>query len=134
MSAFDKIQDLLRSQGKKQKDLTDFLGISKNAFTDWKSGRIKSWQKYLPDIADYFGVSVDYLLGKEGYKNDLFEQDKTALSEEELKLIVAYRQHPEHQPTIKKILDIGNTEVSEVLNEALFEQIASSVKNAKNNI
>ncbi len=64
MSAIDNIISLLEIQHKKQKELTDYLGISKNRFTDWKCGRIKSYQKYLPQIAEFFGVSVDYLLGK----------------------------------------------------------------------
>lgn len=61
----EKILFLLQSSKKKQKDLTDYLGITSNVFTDWKSGRIKSYNKYLPQIAEYFGVTVDYLLGKE---------------------------------------------------------------------
>lgn len=52
----------LNKQHKKQKDLTDFLGLQKNSFTEWKGGRSKSYMKYLPQIADFFGVSVDYLL------------------------------------------------------------------------
>lgn len=64
MSTIDKIINLLAEQNKKQKELTDYLGISKNSFTDWKSGRIKSYTKYIPQIAAFFGVSTDYLLGK----------------------------------------------------------------------
>lgn len=55
---------LLSEQGKTQKDLTDYLGITQNAFTDWKSGRIKSWNKHLPKIAEFLNVTVDYILGK----------------------------------------------------------------------
>lgn len=61
----ERIVSLLKQQGKKQKDLTDFLGITRHAFTDWKSGRIKSYQKHIPKIAEFLGVSTDYLLGKE---------------------------------------------------------------------
>ena len=68
MSTIDRICELLKMQGKKQKDLTDFIGISKNYFTDWKSGRIKSYTKYLPQIAEFFDVSVDYLLGNDTKK------------------------------------------------------------------
>ena len=57
------ILSLLQESGRKQKELTDFLGITQNAFTDWKSGRIKSYTKHLPRIAEFFGVSVDYLVG-----------------------------------------------------------------------
>lgn len=59
------IMSLLKQQQKTQKDLTDFLGIQKNAFSNWKSGNNTSYMKYLPRIADYLNVSVNYLLGKE---------------------------------------------------------------------
>lgn len=52
----------MKKIGKKQKELTDYLGLSKNTFTEWKGGRNKSYMKYLPQIADFLGVSVDYLL------------------------------------------------------------------------
>lgn len=62
MSVLYNISKLLSENNLTQKDLSDHLGISKNAMTDWKSGRIKSYTKYLPQIADYLGVSVDQLL------------------------------------------------------------------------
>lgn len=68
MSTFDKIDALLKQQKRKQKELTDFLGVTNNAYTDWKSGRIKSYTKHLSQIAQFFDVSVDYLLGKEDQK------------------------------------------------------------------
>ena len=65
LSVINKICELLNEQNKKQKDLTDYLGVSKNRFTDWKSGRINSYLDYLPQIADFFNVSIDYLFGRE---------------------------------------------------------------------
>ena len=62
MSTIDKIILLLDQSGKSQKEFADFLGITKNAITDWKSGRIKSYRKYIPKIAEFFNVSTDYLL------------------------------------------------------------------------
>ncbi len=62
MRVLNNIISELKRQNKKQKELTDYLEISKNVFTDWKGGRNKSYMKYLPQIADFFGVSVDYLL------------------------------------------------------------------------
>jgi len=63
LSTIDTILVILKNKNLKQKDLTDYLGITKNAFTDWKSGRIESWKKYLPQIAEFLGVTVDELLG-----------------------------------------------------------------------
>ena len=65
MEVLHKIIQLLKENNKKQMDLTDYLGISKNAFTNWKIGDNSSYMKHLPKIAEFFGVSVDYLLGKE---------------------------------------------------------------------
>lgn len=63
METLDKITHLLNVQGKKQKELTDYIGVSKGTFTDWKSGKTVSYNKYLPKIAEFFDVSVDYLVG-----------------------------------------------------------------------
>lgn len=65
MRILNKITSLLKEQNKTQKSLTDFLGLSKNIFTDWKSGKCKSYNNYLPQIAEFFNVSIDYLVGRE---------------------------------------------------------------------
>ena len=69
MSILDSIIEELKKQKKKQKDLTDYLGLSKNSFTEWKAERSKSYQKYLPQIAEFLNVSVDYLLSGENKKS-----------------------------------------------------------------
>lgn len=63
MSTFDKIDFILKQQGKKQIQLCQYIGVGKNRYTDWKAGRIKSYTKYLPKIAEFLGVSVDYIVG-----------------------------------------------------------------------
>ena len=65
MCTLDRIMQLLKQQGKKQKDLTDFLGLTKNTFTNWKGGHSESYKKFLPQIAEFLNVSVDWLVGKE---------------------------------------------------------------------
>ena len=69
MDVLNKIIELLKARNQKQIELTNFLGISKNAFTNWRSGNNVSYMRHLPKIAEFFGVSVDYLLGKETYEN-----------------------------------------------------------------
>lgn len=63
MCTLDRIKSLLKQQKKTQQDLCRHLGVSKQAFTEWNGGRNASYKKYLPQIADYFGVTIDYLLG-----------------------------------------------------------------------
>ena len=65
LEVLNKIISLLKERGIKQKELTDYLSVSHNVFTEWKAGRNSSYMKHLPKIAEFFDVPVDYLLGKE---------------------------------------------------------------------
>ena len=62
MDVLNRIMELLERNGRNQKELMDYLGIKKSAFTDWKAGKSRSYLKYASEIADYFGVTTDYLL------------------------------------------------------------------------
>ena len=60
----DNITALMKERGKKQKALCEYLGLNPQAFTNWKNGSNDSYMKYLPQISEFFGVTIDYLLGK----------------------------------------------------------------------
>lgn len=62
MTVVEKIIQLLQTKDISQKEFAESLHIQKNAITDWKSGRLKSYRKMLPEIAAVLGVSVDELL------------------------------------------------------------------------
>lgn len=55
---------LLQPRGISKK-LSEATGISSGNISDWKKGRSKPTAEALTLIADYFDVSVDYLLGRE---------------------------------------------------------------------
>ena len=61
----ENIQELIRERGMSEKQFLSDNGFSATAMSDWKAGRMKSYQKHIRKIADYFGVSVDFLLGRE---------------------------------------------------------------------
>ena len=63
MNTLDKIIQLLKEQNKKQIDLCEHIGVKKNAFTSWKAGVNHSYKKHIDKIAEFLGVSTDYLLG-----------------------------------------------------------------------
>lgn len=50
------------SKGVKDSDVVKATGITKSTFSDWKSGRSKPKNDKLQKIADYFGVSIEYLM------------------------------------------------------------------------
>lgn len=53
------------------KALADHLGISPNVVTNWKNGSNKSYRKYASQIAQFYGVSVEYLRGKTTQKSSI---------------------------------------------------------------
>lgn len=55
---------LLQPRGISKK-LSEATGISSGNISDWKKGRSKPTAEALTSIADYFDVSIDYLLGRE---------------------------------------------------------------------
>lgn len=68
MTVFERIEELRKSTGMSQGKLEKELGFSNGSISKWKN----STPKYdrLQKIADYFGVSVEYLMtGKEGESN-----------------------------------------------------------------
>ena len=57
---------LLEERGVTAYKVSKATGIAGSTFSDWKNGRSTPKQDKLQKIADYFGVSVDFLItGKE---------------------------------------------------------------------
>lgn len=52
---------LLKERGLKLIDVSRGTGIPYSTFTDWKAGRYTPKTDKLQKIADYFGVSLEYL-------------------------------------------------------------------------
>ena len=84
LGILDRISKLLGNR--EQRELTTYLGLKSVAFSEWKSGKSKSYKKYLIEIADFFNVSLDYLVyGKE--KSSLTSE----LSADEQELFKIYK-------------------------------------------
>ena len=58
------MEELIK-RGFTQKELAEYINIPSNSMTEWKAGRSKSYQKHLPKIAEFLGVSADYLIDNE---------------------------------------------------------------------
>ena len=78
LDILDRITVLLN--GKDQKELTEYLGLKNVAFSEWKSGKSKSYRKYLIEIANFFDVSLDYLVYGKVDSNQLPVEDAKMLS------------------------------------------------------
>lgn len=98
------------------------LGLSNATYSKWTDESVPR-RATLQRIADYFGVTVDYLLGKEQEKKPLSKvlSLSDALSPREIAVAVAYRTHPNEQAAVDKLLDVPTTpEEITVYNAAYF--------------
>ena len=61
------IKELRLQQGLSQRHLGEKLSVCNQTVSFWESGKREPDLDTLIRIADYFGVSVDFLLGKSDY-------------------------------------------------------------------
>ncbi|EME8205567.1 transcriptional regulator [Enterococcus faecium] len=77
MITFERIKELAKKQGKSLNKVEEDLGYGKNVLYRLKNSNPST--ERLQEIADYFDVSVDYLLGREEKETpkhvDLSEDD-----------------------------------------------------------
>ena len=73
---YEIYQKLRDERGLKDSDVAREASVSKSTFSDWKVGRSKPGIKKLQKIADFFGVTVDYLMtGKEDEQKEKDNDD-----------------------------------------------------------
>ena len=95
------IQKYRKERGLTQKDLAKKLQISNSSVSNWEQGINTPPIDRIIDICNALSISI----------NELFDVNATSvkLSEEELRVIKAYRYYTELQYAVKKLLGI-NTE------------------------
>lgn len=64
----NKIRDLREDRDLTQKELARLLKIHQTTYSDYELGRLNVPVAVLHQLADFYGVSVDYLLGRTGEK------------------------------------------------------------------
>lgn len=59
-----RLRDLREDHGKTQQDIADILGTSQTMYARYERGANELPLRHLLKLADYYGVSADYLLGR----------------------------------------------------------------------
>lgn len=97
----------LRIQNKlTQKKLAEKLNISQAAIHCYESGNKEASYKTAETIADYFGVTIDYLLGREPDSGLVYVHKDPALTEDEKHVLELYRNIvPESRELTLSILE-----------------------------
>ncbi|MBP3632539.1 MAG: helix-turn-helix transcriptional regulator [Oscillospiraceae bacterium] len=59
-----RLRDLREDHDKTQQQIADILGTSQTMYARYERGANELPLRHLLTLADYYGVSVDYLLGR----------------------------------------------------------------------
>ena len=60
----NRLRDLREDHDKKQKELAAYLQVHQTTYSDYELGRLNIPIPALHALADLYGVSIDYLLGR----------------------------------------------------------------------
>ena len=64
MDYMKRIRDLSEDHDKTQQDIADILGTSQTMYARYERGANELPVRHLIKLADYYGVSTDYILGR----------------------------------------------------------------------
>ncbi len=65
---FKNIRALREDNDIKQREIAAVLGVSQNTYSQYETGVIAFTDQVLLKLADYYGVSVDYLMDRTNVK------------------------------------------------------------------
>lgn len=71
----NNIKELRKAKRMTQKELADTLHVSQQTVGSWETERAIPGADTLAQLADYFGVTTDYLLGRSEKKSSSEEQE-----------------------------------------------------------
>ena len=86
-----RLKSLRKDKSKTQADMANMLDVRRSTYGEYERGIIPPPMDKLKTLADYFGVSVDYLMGHTNFKTHEERQEKDAMDvSKNLKIILEY--------------------------------------------
>ena len=89
-----RLRELRKDKGLRQIDLAQILGISPQSLGYYENQVNKPDPEMLVRIANYFNVSVDYLLGREDDFGNVVVSENNEITPEEKELLTLFRSLP----------------------------------------
>ncbi len=65
----NRLRDVREDRDLKQRDIAELLKVHQTTYSDYELGRLNIPVAVLHTLADFYGVSVDYLLCRTNSKN-----------------------------------------------------------------
>ena len=96
-----RLKELREEKKLTQKEVADAVNGTQSNLAKWEKGKIQPVADSIIRLADFFGVSTDYLLGRSDELGYVTVQNSPTLSPEEQELLNHYRvMRPDLRPTL----------------------------------
>ncbi|WP_283590337.1 helix-turn-helix domain-containing protein [Ligilactobacillus saerimneri] len=86
-----RIRDLRKQKKMSQSELAKIIGVTQTTITAWETGKAEPSSSAVANLADYFGVTTDYLLGRPEEKK---EKDSNSVDLADKKALLTYQGIP----------------------------------------
>lgn len=94
---YEIFEQLLRKHNLSAYKVSKLTGVTQSTLSDWKRGRSTPKTDTLQKLADYFDVSVDYLMGGESDEPNAIDKENNpiVLDDDALELLEELKERPE---------------------------------------
>ena len=98
-----KLQELRTQAGLTQRELAEKIGVKNYTVANWEQNRTEPAIKDLIDIANFFEVSIDYLIGRENELGEIIVLKN--LTDSQIELLTLFNSlNSERKETFMKLL------------------------------
>lgn len=112
-----RIKELRKKKKVTQQEVAEAIGITRRGFQKWENGESQIKSNNAQQLADYFGVSVGYLLGY-----DEADQMNNLVNNELENLTQKLNQYREQYDVLKKVLSDKLQYLDKTLRENEFQR------------
>ena len=112
-----RIKELRKKKKVTQQEVAEAIGITRRGFQKWENGESQIKSNNAQQLADYFGVSVGYLLGY-----DEADQMNNLVNNELENLTQKFNQYREQYDVLKKVLSDKLQYLDKTLREDEFQR------------
>lgn len=68
---YSRLKDLRTDRDMKQKEVAALLGIDQRVYSNYETGKREIPARFLVVLADFYGTTIDYILGRTNNINPL---------------------------------------------------------------
>ena len=87
-----RLLSLRKEKGASQADVAEYIGLTVAAYQNYENGRREAGYDTISKLADFYGVTTDYLLGREPAPNPF--SDLNLSEEDEANVVAKYMSLP----------------------------------------